>query len=156
MSRAYVPYWEWEDWLNGMWRKCENEDDMLNRCVKFTGNWELYGSWMEKVIDAWPRTMLNSLSNTSVNPRAFVGHCACSLAFNCPEYITRKAWKLLTEKQRIDADAVAQKHVDTWRKKYKNTLKHGSRDVTPKGYRMKAHRTSLTKSHHTNVLLLPF
>lgn len=117
MKQIWVPYWEWEDYLSGMWRKIpKNEEiEMLEKCVEFTGNWIKYGSFMERVVKAWPRTMLNSLSNPSVNKRAFIGHCACCLAFGCPEYITRQAWKLLTEKQRIDADDIAEICYAEWK-----------------------------------------
>ena len=75
---------------------------------------------MRKVIMDWPRTMENSLTNMAINQRAFVGHCACCYDFNCPEYITRMAWKHLTERQRIEADAIAQKHINNWRRTYEN------------------------------------
>lgn len=120
LIRVYVPYWEWEDFKNGMWRKVDKlqEESLLAKCIEFTSNWELYGENMYKVSIEWPMTMLNTLSNIHVNRRAFLGHCACQYAINCPEYITRMAWKHLTDKQRIDADAIAQKHINNWVKEY--------------------------------------
>lgn len=116
MNRVYVPYWEWEDWLNGMWRKLtkEKEIEYLRKCINFTGNHILYGKAMRKVVIDWPNTMLNNITNTSMNKRAFLGHCACCYEFNCPEYITRLAWKYLTEEQRINADNEAQETIDWW------------------------------------------
>lgn len=115
-DQVYVPYWDWEDWKSGMWRKetKENEIAMLQTAIEFTGNWEMYGEAMKKVIKAWPKTMLNSLTNPSVNKRAFLGHCAVQYELGIPEYITRMAWKELTDQQRIDADAIAQKILNNW------------------------------------------
>lgn len=117
IRRVYVPYWEWEDWKAGMWRKIENkkeESDYLLKAIGFTGDWVKYGTSMEEVINKWPNTMLNTLTNISANKRAFVGHCAVQLAIDCPEYITRMAWKELTEKQRVEADEIAQLLIDEW------------------------------------------
>ena len=109
MIRIYVPYNEWEDWLNGMWRRLPKEEDSewVDMAIEFTGDHIRYGEAMKLVVNAWPRTMLNSLTNISINRRAFLGHCACSYAFNCPEYITRIAWGKLNDKQRYLADKVA-------------------------------------------------
>jgi len=118
MTRQYVPYWLWEDYLNGMWSKLDKslEDEMLQKAINFTGDWEKYGEAMGQVIIAWPNTMINSLTNISINRRAFLGHCACSYAFNCPEYITRQAWHLLSLQQQIDADKIAQSHINNYEK----------------------------------------
>jgi len=121
MIRMYVPYWEWEDWLNGMWRRLpkSQEDAWIERAVKFTGDHIAYGSAMKKVIKAWPRTMLNSITNVSINRRAFLGHCACAFEFNCPEYITRMAWKRLTDIQRYLADKVAQETINEYEREHR-------------------------------------
>jgi len=118
MIRQYVPYWLWEDYLNGMWSKLDKnlEDEMLQKAINFTGDWKKYGEAMGQVIIAWPNTMINSLTNISINRRAFLGHCACSYAFNCPEYITRQAWHLLSLQQQIDADKIAQAHINNYEK----------------------------------------
>lgn len=84
IKQQFVPYWEWEDYLNGMWRKLPKEDEpkFLSNAVEFTGDWVKYGAAMGEVIELWPRTMLNSLSNKSLNRRAFLGHCAVQFKIN--------------------------------------------------------------------------
>jgi hypothetical protein len=114
MIQQYVPYWEWEDWINGMWRKVDSEPEWIAKAVEFTGDHIRYGSAMREVSIEWPRTMINSLTNKSINRRAFLGHCACSFKINCPEYITRAAWKRLNDKQRYLADKVAQETINQW------------------------------------------
>jgi hypothetical protein len=130
-KQQYVPYWEWEDYKNGMWRKLPKEDEsnMLTKCIEFTGDWRKYGEAMRKVIEAWPKTMLNSLSNKSQNRRAFVGHCACSFEFDCPEYITRQAWKELTNQQRFDADKIAEYHIKTYENQNRAVHKNMARQM---------------------------
>lgn len=120
MIQKYTPYTDWEDWVNGMWRRlpADEEDEFIDKAILFTGNHSLYGAWMKVVINVWTHTMLNSMTNVSINRRAFLGHCACSLAFDCPEYITRIAWHRLTEKQRELADKIAQETIDNWEIEY--------------------------------------
>lgn len=120
IKQKYVPYWEWEDYLNGMWRTVskDEEKEFLRQSIIFTSDWVIYGKAMFEVMNAWPKTMLNSMTNNSINKRAFLGHCAVQYKINCPEYITRMAWKELTDRQRFDADLIAQKHIDNWTKEY--------------------------------------
>lgn len=120
IKQVYVPYWEWEDWVNGMWNKTENEDELLTTAISFTGNYIDYGKAMQQVIIEWPRTMLNSLTNPSINKRAFLGHCAVCYKLKIPGYITRQAWKLLTDQQRFYADMIAQSTINEWNERYKN------------------------------------
>lgn len=117
LTQIFVPYWEWEDWINGMWKT--GNDEQLQPAIDFTGNWERYGNSMGEVMLAWPRTMLNSMTNQSINRRAFLGHCAVTFKLGIPESVTRKAWGLLTNEQRFYADDIAEKHIKHWEHEYK-------------------------------------
>lgn len=117
IKQVWVPYTEWEDFHAGMWRKVdsETEAEMLRFAVAFTGDHLKYGAAMREVVFAWPRTMLNSLTNPSINQRAFVGHCACCFKHSLPEYIVRMAWAMLTEQQRILANKEAENTIRNWK-----------------------------------------
>lgn len=116
IKQIYIPCWEWEDWINGMWAK--GDESRLQEAIEFTGDHVKYGQAMKEVIIAWPRTMLNSLTNNSINKRAFLGHCAVSYKTGIQESITRMAWKELTDQQRYDADKVARETIDEWTNNY--------------------------------------
>ena len=119
LIRKYIPYWDWEDFKNGMWNTTvTDENKLLQIATEFTGDCEKYGAAMLKVIFEWKQTMINSLTNTSINQKAFVGRCAVCFELGIPEYITRMAWKELTEKQRIDANKKADYAIKIWRKNY--------------------------------------
>jgi len=137
MKQIYKPYSEWEDWQNGMWSRVDNENDIIKSAIQFTGDHKKYGKSMGEVITAWPNTMLNSLTNQSMNRKAFLGHCACCYRFGWPEYLVRTAWKELTDEQRKLANNEAQTRIDKWIEQYKNTLTPGRKDVTQVGYQMK-------------------
>lgn len=138
IKQVWIPYYKWEDWKAGMWkRKVEKEDQLLKNAIEFTGNAEEYGNAMHEVVALWSNTMINSLTNKSINQRAFVGQCAVCYKLGIPEYITRKAWRYLTQYQRDLADHEAQKTIDQWKLKYLNTLKTGSQNAIQKEYQMK-------------------
>ena len=116
MKRIYHPYKLWEDWQAGMWRTVTQEEEIaiLPKAVEFTGNAELYGSFMLKVVDSWPFACEHNLSELSMNRRAWIGHAAACLAFGCPEYITRRAWWMLSQQQRDEADEKATIAIRLW------------------------------------------
>lgn len=125
MKQIWIPYWEWEDWKSGMWRKLQQHEERfyIEKAISFTGNHIIYGNAMLEVIYAWPMTMINSLTNKSINKKAFVGHCAVQFKINCPEYITRIAWGNLNDKQRELANNAALFAVNTWTKNYEDKNK---------------------------------
>ena len=103
-----------------MWRKVSKneEDTLLKEAVTFTGDAPLYGYWMRQVIAEWPIACEHNLTDLSLNRKAWVGHAATQMAINCPEYITREAWGMLTEQQRIDANRQAQFAIEQWESGY--------------------------------------
>jgi len=132
-------HWElWEDYHAGMWRRVPKgeEDTYRKTAIEFTGDYPKYGAAMLRVITEWPNTCMHNLTNPSINRRAFVGHAACALVINCPEYIVRQAWWKLTEEQRILADKEADKAIEIWEqnRKLKRILNCGNRDVIRLGY----------------------
>lgn len=143
MKQVYIKYWKWECYKSGMWSKVDKktESKMLDLSIKFTGNHILYGEAMSEVIYVWKNTMINHLTNTSINRRAFLGHCAVFYKLQIPEYIVRIAWKSLTDKQRQLADYQAELNIKKWELWYtnglENTLMSGKKDVIVKEYQTK-------------------
>lgn len=118
MRRIYHPFWLWEDL--GMWRnvKSDERQAFLEIALKMTGDAFVYGEFMLKVIEAFPIACEHNLTDLGQNRRAWIGHAAVFLANQCPEDIVREAWGLLTQHQRDDANAVADKAIATWEAKY--------------------------------------
>lgn len=103
-----------------MWRKVSTAEEarLLPIAIEFTGNAELYGSWMRKVVKMWPIACEHNLTDLSQNRKAWVGHAATQMAIQVPEYITRAAWGRLTDRQRIDANRQAQHAIELWESSY--------------------------------------
>ncbi len=124
MKRIYHRYEVWEDWRAGMWRQslpADEEAVILARAVEFTGDAKLYGAFMMRVVKSWPFSTEHNLTNTSLNRQAWVGHAAASLAIGAPEYVTRKAWWMLTEQQRRKAN----RRADSAIRKFEERMRAG-------------------------------
>lgn len=125
MDKKYYPYWEWEEYKEGMWRTTSNEErkKLLKKAIKFTGNYKLYGKYMLQVIKLWEKSCEQNLLNTGTNRRAWVGHSAVCIAINCPEDITREAWRHLTEEQQEKANNQADIAIKKWEDNYEKKNK---------------------------------
>lgn len=117
-ERVYHRIDQWEEMRTAMWLPCENKVDMLQRAVDFTGQPKLYGSFMKKVVEEWPVSCENSLTDYRINRKAWLGHAACAMAIDCPEAITRRAWGLLNDEQRKLANREAERYIIQWEENY--------------------------------------
>ena len=118
LKRVYHPYNEWEEVNFNMWGNVCNFNHWLERAIEFTGNNILYGSYMIKVINDWPISCENALTDQYINKKAWIGHAASALAMNCPEHVTRKAWGYLTDEQKFLANKQAERAIRTWEDNY--------------------------------------
>ena len=120
LTRVWHPYNRWEEVGFNMWGSVRQNErkEYLQKAIEFTGDHELYGSWMMKVANDWKYSCEHNLTGTGNNKRAWIGHAACAYAFKCPENIVREAWWCLSEEQRNKADAVAEEAINYWQTKY--------------------------------------
>ncbi len=117
-KKVYHSFYDWEEVKFNMWGKVDDKSAFLLKAVEFTGDWELYGEWMIKVVNDWPVSCENSLTDANINKRAWIGHAAVAYAIQCPEDIVRKAWGMLTDEQRILANRKADEAIDLWERAY--------------------------------------
>lgn len=113
-GEVWHPYWKWEEVGHNMWGDVKRRKTWLQIAIAFTGDHELYGEWMMRVIDEWPRSCEQNLTKSG-DKRAWIGHAAVALAIGCPEDIVREAWGHLSKEQQDNANAKAQSAIDTWR-----------------------------------------
>jgi len=111
---VWHPWWRWEECSYNMWGNVSDKSYWLAKAIAFTGDAELYGKWMLKVVDKWPVSCEHNLTKKSLNRKAWIGHAAAALAIQCPEDIVRAAWAHLSREQQIAANAKAQEAIDIW------------------------------------------
>lgn len=99
-----------------MWRSVAGRERtrLLKRAIEFTGDAQLYGSFMRRVIIEWPMACEHHLTDVNQNRKAWIGHAASCLALGCPEDVTRSAWGYLSKQQQDEANAEAQAAIETW------------------------------------------
>lgn len=116
MKRIFHHYELWEDFQAGMWGSVSGNEkiDLLRKAIEFTGNAELYGEFMLRVIVEWPYACEHNLTDLNQNRKAWIGHAATCLAIDCPEDITRLAWAQLTQQQQDEANEKADQAIKKW------------------------------------------
>lgn len=97
-----------------MWGDVSDHRAALQEAIEFTGNHKLYGRYMMRVVNEWPVSCENALTDRNLNRKAWIGHAACALAMRCPEDIVRKAWGFLTDGQRTLANKEAARAIRFW------------------------------------------
>lgn len=116
MNRVYHPYWKWEDWKNGMYSdfKVDNESELVNDCVNLFCSPINFDNACENVIENWPISTSENLSNCKQNRNAWIGAAACCITHGASEYITRIAWGKLTIEQQNIANRIAKKRIENY------------------------------------------
>lgn len=122
LKRIWLPIDQWEEVDANMWGEVPDRRLYLQRAVIFTGNHRLYGRYMMRVTREWPNSCINALTDYNLNRKAWIGHAACALALRCPEDITRQAWGLLTDEQRILANSQASRAIQSWEMRYRESF----------------------------------
>lgn len=115
-KRVYHPYQKWEEIRFNMWGESSTGD--LEKAIGFTSNHKLYGFYMIMVVNEWPVSCENALTDYSLNRKAWIGHAAAALAHRLPEHVTRKAWRYLTNEQRFLANKEASRAIRAWENMY--------------------------------------
>lgn len=114
LRRVYHDCREWEEMKFNMWGEVDNQKEALQKAIEFTSNHKQYGQYMMRVVNEWPISCENALTDENLNKRAWVGHSAVALALQIPEDITRKAWGYLTDEQRFLANKEATRAIQYW------------------------------------------
>jgi hypothetical protein len=126
MQQIFHPFTDLEEHAHGMWRNVHGaeRERLLRKAIGFTGDAELYGSFMRRVVAEWPISCEHNLTCAGLNRQAWIGHAACCLATEATEDITREAWGYLSQEQQDLANAQADAAIAEWEKK------HAEQEVT--------------------------
>lgn len=109
----FTHYKNWEDWQNGMYRDVSKEEYLkfVEASISVLRDPK---NAMAKVVEEWPMSSRQNLSDFKSNRRSWLGQAACCLQANSPEQCTREAWGKLTNKERINANKIAEKTIRKW------------------------------------------
>ena len=127
MKQVFHPYQQWEGFKSGMYEPCKlGRADRVMTAKQLLTNLEALKREMTRVTIEWPIETEHVLTDASISHRAWLGQSACNIYADVKEDETREAWGYLTEKQRREANRVADAVDDLWRKRYNG----GNRQMT--------------------------
>jgi hypothetical protein len=127
MKQVFHPYQQWEGFKSGMYEPCKlGRADRVMTAKQLLTNLEALKLEMTRVTIEWPIETEHVLTDASISHRAWLGQSACNIYADVKEDETREAWGYLTEKQRREANRVADAVDDLWRKQYSG----GNRQMT--------------------------
>lgn len=120
MKPKYYRYELWEDYQNGMYRTAKdgNEQKRISEAVILFRDLKKLQSNMQYVADNWKYSATTKMSDTSNNHQAWLGQASLCYALGCNVYETVEAWRKLTDKERADANHVADIVFEKWKKQY--------------------------------------
>lgn len=117
-DRVYHQYDRWEEMQHGMWDEPANKKAQMQMAIEFMSDHELFGSYMDRVINEWQISCENALTDYNLNQKAWLGQAACALAMRMPESVTRAAWSKLTYEQQLLANKQAKQSILAWTNRY--------------------------------------
>lgn len=117
MKRRYHNHVKWEDHQHGMYAMtCSNTPTLQKQCIKLLANPYALYPFMRAAAFKWTHSAEVNLSNSGRNRQAWLGQAACCYATGAPEFVTKMAWRVLTDEQRQAANDVADKVIKEWEK----------------------------------------
>lgn len=118
MARIYHHYLKCEEFKSGMWKTipANERQAMIDQSVLLMKDHEAFKNAMFRVIEEWPYSCEANLSASSINHRSWIGQAACAIHHDCPEDLTRLAWRSLTEENQAIANQSADDAKRHWEK----------------------------------------
>ena len=117
IKQVWHPYWLWEDC--DMYRPSKiKSDEGLNNAVRLLTDLEDFEKTARLMVHTYKYACEHNLTNPSMNKIAYIGQASCFFKYGVKEDETRKAWGTLTEEQRVNANAVADKILKEWENEY--------------------------------------
>lgn len=124
MNRKYHKYTDWEDYKNGMYSAHKyDESETISLCVKLFNDFDLFEEYCNKVIELWPVSSSENLTNINLNRKAWIGQACCSFALKSTELTTKKAWKILSCTTQNKCNIIAENTIKKYERKHKSIHK---------------------------------
>lgn len=119
MKTKYYNYLLWEDYQNGMYRQTNdnNQERIIKAVELFKNKDELYKA-MKFVANHWKISAEVNFTNPSINHQAWLGQASQCYVNKCTDMETIKAWHLLSDEERNDANFIADMVYSEWYEKY--------------------------------------
>lgn len=95
----------------------EGQKERIEKAINVLSDQSLFLYALIEVVKKWPICSEENLSNVSGNRRAWCGQVACNYLHGVTERETRKAWGMLSDKARLEANKTADKIIKLYENK---------------------------------------
>lgn len=107
MRRVFHPYWDWEDYREGLFDTSDNPDRDEQSAAELLANPIGLSEAMRDACLAFPNSAEHNLTSDT-GRRAWLGQAACFHRHGVPASSTRLAWwRNLSDSERAEANTVA-------------------------------------------------
>lgn len=117
MNRIYHTWDKWECYPAGFYDnkpsfEASNEE-IEEMFANFFRDLSLFQTAIQRVFTEWPNSCEHNLTNENLNRIAWLGQAAACIHLGIPSSY-RSGYRLLSEREQIEADAVALKYINKW------------------------------------------
>jgi hypothetical protein len=133
MKRIYHPYHIWECYNSGFFNQSPHDgitpDEAKEMYKLFLGDLNKFESALKIVITEWRYSCEHFLTNPSINKIAWLGQASACVSLGLPSKF-RSGFNLLSIKDQIKANKLAERYFKIWKREYENILENGKdRDI---------------------------
>lgn len=123
MKRIYHPWHLWEDYKHNFYGGVSEDfqrDNTLKLYASLLRDLPRFEAALKTITDEWEYSCEHNLSHEGMNRVAYLGQASCALVYKVPHSMSMSGYNLLTDEEKIAADAMAQKYLDLWLQKNKD------------------------------------
>lgn len=106
-DRVFYHFSIWEDWKNGFY-ETGRDDNMSLMSKKVLSNSSDCKAQMMRVIQEWPFSSKQNLTNISLNRNAWLGQAACNISHGSNFIQTIDGWNMMDQMEQVRANKIAE------------------------------------------------
>lgn len=127
-GRIYYPHYVWEDANAGLYNMSQYDDELIRKCILIFEDQELFWDVLCQMRIDWEKSFEFNLSNKTQNRKAWLGQAACCYNHGASFNVTIAAWRMLSEKNKVESNETAQRMIDLFEKEVMNAKNiHGAK-----------------------------
>lgn len=122
MKRIFHPWSVWEDYNHNFYGGVVFDypkDKTLQLYAELLRDIPKFEAALKVIVLEWKYSCEHNLSNESMNRVAYLGQASCALVYKVPHNVCMGGYNLLSEQEKIAADAMAQRYLELWISNYK-------------------------------------
>jgi hypothetical protein len=118
--RFFYNYKIWECPKSNFYKGIAKNDE--TKALGIMKDYNKWGFYMKKLLDRWPVSCNQFLSDPTINKKAWIGQASMACFFKVSAATTKKCWFMLNKKEQNKANNEAGKVLNKWREKCQKSV----------------------------------